>query len=354
MQCFAFFLANSSRNALVEHSSSEQLFYVGILHVLRNYTSFLCRYGYVEKAIGTYQALLDFNLSNSSGSKELFELFWDMGLPKFGEEHSTGWLECVARRDKLFSLLEEQEHSSSTSAHRRSDDRLELIEDAILAASPPPPPQQAAPRIEYKWYEMERVRSLVHWYPFYPVMAAGETADDCADPDRLIAFDDDLAFLLFDVNRLRRSTTTTTTNDDRVDDVVECLKFKMLCGLCECLGWLAWDDESLDLAAGGGDEALEAMSQASHLDEVPCSNAAFERCLRAQFAYDDNADGQEGQQQQQQQQDMPLCGRANFFPNLFASLRDSYKPDALYNSRAKAAEGQLILFSVFDILNYSF
>lgn len=82
-----------------------------VLRVLDNYAGFLIRSGYVEKAIGLYQALVDFNLCVTSRTETkyanldaksrftLFELFWDMGLPKFGEAHSLGWLQCLADRD---------------------------------------------------------------------------------------------------------------------------------------------------------------------------------------------------------------------------------------------------------------
>lgn len=92
-----------------------------VLRLVDNYAGFLIRSGYVEKAIALYQALVDFNLcvmtSSSSTNREyknldvsrrrtLFELFWDMGLPKFGEAHSNGWLNCLDMRESIFEKLE--------------------------------------------------------------------------------------------------------------------------------------------------------------------------------------------------------------------------------------------------------
>ena len=55
-------------------------------------------------------------------------------------------------------------------------------------------------RIEHRWFEIERLRSIVYWYPFYPRTVLGETSDDCCDPDRLITFEDDLSLYLFDLS----------------------------------------------------------------------------------------------------------------------------------------------------------
>lgn len=93
-----------------------------ILQLLDNYISFLVRSGYVEKAIGLYQALIDLNLCVSSPNKyknldvksrlTLFELFWDMGLPKFGEAHSTGWLNCLENRDEISKKIEDHSNGN--------------------------------------------------------------------------------------------------------------------------------------------------------------------------------------------------------------------------------------------------
>jgi hypothetical protein len=163
-------------------------------------------------------------------------------------------------------------------------------------------------------------------------MAAGETADDCADPDRLIAYDDDLGFLLFDVDRLHSEDASSEQRSVKV----ECLKFQLICGLFACLGWLRWDNESLDLSSssasastiGEDDDArwVESMIQASHLDDSSASIDWSEHERRSSLI----------------NQDMPLCGRANFLPNLLSSLRTATATAASSNTLPAVELKQLL------------
>lgn len=45
------------------------------------------------------------------------------------------------------------------------------------------------------WLQIETLRESVHWLPWKPNMAEGETMDDCEDIDRLVLFDDISQFL---------------------------------------------------------------------------------------------------------------------------------------------------------------
>lgn len=119
IKCFGFFLKSSNQHLkqrLSSSSSSDEMFLNLMLRLVDNYVGFLIRSGYVEKAIGLYQALLDFNLcdgqrtqyktANVESRLTLFELFWDIGLPKFGEAHSDGWLNCLDNREAVFQKVE--------------------------------------------------------------------------------------------------------------------------------------------------------------------------------------------------------------------------------------------------------
>jgi len=79
----------------------------------------------------------------------------------------------------------------------------------------------------FKFYYFSR-------YPFYPKTITGESADDCIDPDRLISFEEDISFALFD----------TTMLNNR--DASEFLKFKILCKFFNQLNLFDWEQETLD------------------------------------------------------------------------------------------------------------
>lgn len=113
-KCFAFFLKSSNKHVTRLMNTSE-VYLNCMLQILDNYCAFLVRAGYVEKAVAVYQALIDFNMCSSSPKYNdldvqnrltLFGLFWDIGLPKFGEKNSIGWLNCLENREKIFENLE--------------------------------------------------------------------------------------------------------------------------------------------------------------------------------------------------------------------------------------------------------
>lgn len=153
-RCFVYLLEKEPREA-------NDFFYANILHLLDIYCNFLKKSGYIEKSISLYQAILDFNFSvcenqkskyaniNKESKKTLFELYWDLGLPKFGENYSTGWLNCLETRDSIFEKLDEK------GIQIRFDDFLDVIEDKILL--------QKSIRIEFRWLEMENLRSALNW-----------------------------------------------------------------------------------------------------------------------------------------------------------------------------------------------
>ena len=190
---FQYFL--NSSNPIIIKNTKTHLFLNSVLKGLESYCEFLSRAGYFEKGLAAYQSLLDFNFCTHSASypdldlksrKSMFELYAEIGLPKFGENLSSGWLNCLEVRDNLFQKLESEIDLN------RYDDYLDSNEEKLLAMK--------SIRIEYRWLEIERLRSTLNWYPFYAKTAIGESIDDCIDPDRLINFEEDTGFILFDLN----------------------------------------------------------------------------------------------------------------------------------------------------------
>lgn len=151
LKCFEFF---SHKQA-----ARESFFLANYLDLVDAYSRFLQRNGYAEKALGLYQALVDFSFCVNTqdpaseyanldvkSRRALYELFFDMGLPKLGETHYTGWLNSLANRDSQFDKLESEQHQGEA----RYDDQLDVLEDSILA--------KENERVEFKWKEIERLR----------------------------------------------------------------------------------------------------------------------------------------------------------------------------------------------------
>ncbi|XP_055948626.1 nuclear exosome regulator NRDE2-like isoform X2 [Argiope bruennichi] len=132
--------------------------------------------GYTEKAIATFQSLIEFNLFRIptsytfSVSQQIIclEPFWDSGAPRFGEDGAIGWSDTV--KQKKISL---------TKLVTESD--LNNFEDDILHEKFP----------EWKtWLEFERLRENNHWLPWRPNPEYDQTFDDIDDADRIVSFDD--------------------------------------------------------------------------------------------------------------------------------------------------------------------
>jgi hypothetical protein len=125
-------------------------------------------------------------------------------------------LNCLENRDELFHKLENEPNS------HRYDDYLDSVEEKIL--------EMKHIRIEYRWLEIERLRSLYNWYPFYSKTVIGESSDDCIDPDRLVSFEDDISFILIDLN-----------------EDTEYFKFKLLCMFFKYLNIVSWNENIIDI-----------------------------------------------------------------------------------------------------------
>lgn len=85
--------------------------------------------GYIEKAIGLYQAFIEFNLFCNESLENLavnerivcFEPFWDSGAERIGEKNAIGW--SATMQQKKISL----EHISTDSGSNISSYYLHAI-----------------------------------------------------------------------------------------------------------------------------------------------------------------------------------------------------------------------------------
>ncbi|XP_060576281.1 nuclear exosome regulator NRDE2-like isoform X2 [Ruditapes philippinarum] len=151
-----------------------------ILDIFLQYCFFLKQTGYKEKAVATFQAMLEYNLfaPPSLVSKKIkmaeFEVFWDSNCPRIGAADASGWKNCIGKE--------------VTGPAKNSSDSLEEIEDGIT--------EKKLPKHD-AWLEIESLREQHTWLPWQP--GEGQTEDDCQDVERLVMFDD-VSPVLFNVS----------------------------------------------------------------------------------------------------------------------------------------------------------
>ncbi|CAL1527520.1 unnamed protein product [Lymnaea stagnalis] len=200
-----------------------------IIGLFSQYCDFLHLAGYTERAVSSYQALIELNLFcppalNLSSTKErvsLLEEFWESGVPRFGEQKAKGWAKW---HDK---------QTSETDVPSSSSVNTDELEDAILL--------EKLPRSQI-WLKLEKLRQNAHWVPWKPDRAKGETEESCEDLDRLVIFDD-ISPAMFRLNQsescifivclfLKLLGLSCETLDRRLSDLDESgssLKFEQYC-----------------------------------------------------------------------------------------------------------------------------
>ncbi|XP_062614454.1 nuclear exosome regulator NRDE2-like [Saccostrea cucullata] len=150
-----------------------------ILGIFVQLCTFLKQAGHKEKAVASFQALIELNLccperlrsADLSEKAIILESFWDIGVPRFGEEGAKGWNYWMVNKDLLPTESESNE----------KDPSLADEEEAIL---------QSKKEKWETWLHLETLRESAHWLPWKPDLSAGETMDDCEDIDRLVLFED--------------------------------------------------------------------------------------------------------------------------------------------------------------------
>ncbi|KAK7488650.1 hypothetical protein BaRGS_00020103 [Batillaria attramentaria] len=162
-----------------------------MIGVFTQYCDFLHHCGFTEKAVASYQALIEFNLFRpptlnlvpTQDCVAVFESFWDSSVARFGECGARGWAAWV-EGSKGGCLTVERINQVST----------EEEQEEILT-------QDAA--VWQKWLRIEHLREHAHWLPWRPDPSKGETEEDCEDFDRLVLYED-VAPVLF---RLQQSAS---------------------------------------------------------------------------------------------------------------------------------------------------
>ncbi|XP_046346712.2 nuclear exosome regulator NRDE2-like [Haliotis rufescens] len=148
-----------------------------LMDVFVQYCMFLHQVGHTERAVASYQAIIEFNLfcppnltDTMTGDRAaVFESFWDSSIARFGEPGAAGW-GAWRSRDKMVA------ETGGVTA-----DPTEEAEEAIISKQMP----------TWKtWLEIETLRENSHWLPWRPDLSKNETEEDCEDLERLVLVDD--------------------------------------------------------------------------------------------------------------------------------------------------------------------
>ena len=99
----------------------------------------------------------------------MFEVFWDSECPRFGDDGARGFAAWFDARKSGVQV--------AVASPRRNAPAEPAADLGTLA------PWQ-------RWIQLETWREQAHWRPWVPDHAAGETDDDCDDPDRVVVLDD--------------------------------------------------------------------------------------------------------------------------------------------------------------------
>lgn len=171
-----------------------------LLSIFVLYCNFLRQTGHSEKAIGSFQALVEFNfccpidlLSTEVSLKErveFFEAFWDSGVPRFGEEGAVGWNNWMEASKKSSGTANQprlgvldvsvfRKATCEVGSGPGDGEKDELDPEISLIAGFP---------LREAWLVLEQRREREGGHPWRP--GPEETEDDCTDPDRLVVFDD--------------------------------------------------------------------------------------------------------------------------------------------------------------------
>eukprot|EP01133_Synstelium_polycarpum_P004076 gene4076-4748_t len=214
-----------------------------LLVLVAQWARFERQAGYSERAVGLYQALIEFNvfmppsLASQPHTALLrgFRAFWEADVPRVGESDALGWHQTLVQTpalllptpslEELEQMLRDDEDADDASnpfdeslapKSTRDDEEDgdnedgEILEiDNNLVETPPTIQQPANPLSS--WANLESERDTRDWMPIKPIDIPDEEADDT---ERTVLFQD-FGDILF---RLVRE-------DDKVELVFQFLEF---------------------------------------------------------------------------------------------------------------------------------
>ena len=193
-----------------------------LLAIFSQFCSFLKEAGMVERAVASYQALLEFNLcappefaEDVKSSKEFFETFWDSSSPRFGEDEALGlsnWMKQNTSQSADVKPLGLLSHLMARKPSVVAESESVVAENESGDADAE---RVAGLSLTDAWFKLEDHRMMHNCLP-WQLRPTQESEEDCSDPDRMVTFDD-ISHALFPI-----------TNQD--------LRFKLVLSFLHFLG----------------------------------------------------------------------------------------------------------------------
>lgn len=205
-----------SRKHLEGQFQSHQIEYdleLVLINLTLFYAEFLSSIDQSEKAIGLFQALIEFNLYTPDKidfnvSFEdwymLFEQFWDTGVSRIGEFVSmeqAGWKNFRSLLIKGKETVKDKDDRNFKIFSTK--EVLERCEDKIINEISDTIPSDKKNWIQsLSWLHFERMKHFLHWLPATVQLPTNSSMDDIEDPERIVLSNEDIKPFLY---RLRKS-----------------------------------------------------------------------------------------------------------------------------------------------------
>ena len=169
-KCFSTMIS-SLESAKTDHLKQE--LEMNLIEIFQSYTLFLENVGICERAVASYQALIEFNLFTPKllmprmPLREwltYFEPFWDSGVPRIGEPDWVSWSETM----EIKKFVRAKDESFDDQYNIKENELIASCSDSTLA-----------------WLRLEDLRESYHWLP-----VKGEATESVEDFDRNVLLDD--------------------------------------------------------------------------------------------------------------------------------------------------------------------
>lgn len=160
--------------------------------------------GFIERAIGIYQALIEFSFFSpsiflrSSYQEKLvsFRAFWNSEKPRFAEKHAKGWASWAELAERSFSIPSEQQDSiSADHDHDESNNKHDVEQEKREKEQLLESLQSEPPLIAF-----QRIQETLYWLPartrdFSSNRLSDQERSQVVDVDRVVLFEDVKDFL---------------------------------------------------------------------------------------------------------------------------------------------------------------
>lgn len=178
-------LQSQVMDRLMGSTGSEiRLLELDLLDLIIRFCVFEKESGHVEKSIGYFQALIEFNcfsppaLVDHQDLVRNFEEFWNTEHPRVGDEGAAGWSSWYKNPS--------QDPPKPSSAHRASKAEIQGPSRPQVAGQ-----FEKEKKVYQSWFMEEEKREHQLWQPCRPSVGFGvEEGEELDDPERVVLFED--------------------------------------------------------------------------------------------------------------------------------------------------------------------